>query len=167
MEQTIDVQKAKKNEALNFDKVTKNFTEYIYENSKRNIFRKDNTINYMNYKQFVFDFDQIEKYLGALILPGKVKFNNHENLKFVTYTFEEFRGNKSSVLTDFEEKYVQVPLKLETKQIIYDIIKEKYNGQNEELSNILFSLQLLMYYITQERQNEKDEIKTIIGDLPD
>ena len=24
-----------------------------------------------------------------------------------------------------------------------------------------------MYYITQERQNEKDEIKTIIGDLPE
>ena len=167
MEQTIDVQKAKKNEALNFDTVNKNFTEYIYENCKRNIFRKDNTINYMNYKQFVYDFDSIEKYLGELILPGKVKFNNHEKLKFVTYTFEGFRGNKSSVLTDFEEKYKQVPLNLETKQIIYDIIKEKYNEQNEELSNILFSLQLLMYYITQERQNEKDEIKTIIGDLPE
>ena len=167
MEQIIDVQKAKKNEALNFDTVNKNFTEYIYENCKRNIFRKDNTINYMNYKQFVYDFDSIEKYLGELILPGKVKFNNHEKLKFVTYTFEGFRGNKSSVLTDFEEKYKQVPLNLETKQIIYDIIKEKYNGQNEELSNILFSLQLLMYYITQERQNEKDEIKTIIGDLPE
>ena len=40
MEQIIDVQKAKKNEALNFDTVNKNFTEYIYENCKRNIFRK-------------------------------------------------------------------------------------------------------------------------------
>ena len=74
MEQTIDVQKAKKNEALNFDEVNKNFTEYIYENCQRNIFRKDNSINYMNYKQFIYDFDSIEKYLGEIILPGKLNF---------------------------------------------------------------------------------------------
>ena len=167
MEQTIDVQKAKKNEALNFDEVNKNFTEYIYENCQRNIFRKDNSINYMNYKQFIYDFDSIEKYLGEIILPGKVKFNGHEKLQFITFTYEGFRGNKSSVLSDFEEKYKQVPLSMENKQIIYDIIKEKFNWQNEELSNILFSLQLLIYYLTQERQKEKDEIKTIIGELPE
>ena len=167
MEQTIDVQKAKKNEALNFDIVNKNFTKYIYENCKRNIFRKDNSINYMNYKQFIYDFDSIEKYLGELLLPGKVKFNSYEKLKFVTFCFEGFRGNKTSVLTDFADKYKQVPLNLANKQIIYDIIKEKFNGQHEELSNILFSIQLLIYYLTQERQNEKDEIKTIIDELPD
>ena len=167
MENTIDVQKAKKNEALNFDSANWEFTQYIYNNSKRNIFRQDNTINYMNYKQFIYNFDEIEKLLGELILPGKVKFNSHEKLKFVTFTFEGFRGDKSSVLTDFSDKCVQVPLSLENKQIIYDIITEKYNRQPEELSNILFSIQLLIYYLTQDRQNEKDEIKTIIQDLPD
>ena len=167
MEQTIDVQNAKKKETLNFDIVNKNFTEYIYENCKRNIFIKDNIINYMNYNQFIYDFDSMEKYLGELILPGKVKFNSHLKLKFVTYSFEGFIGNKSSVLTDFEEKYKQVPLNLATKQIIYDIVKEKYNGQNKELLNILFSLQSIMYYINKERKSEKDEIKTIIRDLPE
>jgi len=167
MEQTIDVQKAKKNEALNFDEINKNFTVYIYENCQRNIFRKDNSINYMNYKQFIYDFDSIEKTLGEIILPGKIKFNNHEKLKFVTFTFEGFRGNKSSVLSDFEDKYKQIPLSLENKQFIYDTIKEKFNWQNEELANILFSIQLLIYYLTQERQSEKDEIKTIIADLPE
>ena len=104
MEKTTDVQNAKKNEALNFDTANKEFTEMIYENCKRNIFREDNSINYMNYKQYIYDFDSIEKILGKLILPGKVKFNSHEQLKFVTYCFEGFRGNKSSVLSDFEGK---------------------------------------------------------------
>jgi len=167
MEHVIDIQKAKKNEALNFDIVEKDFNVYIYENCRRNIFRKDNSINYMNYKQFVYDFDSIEKYLGELLLPGKVKFNSYDKLKYVTFCFEGFRGDKSSVLTDFAEKYKQTPLSLEYKQIIYNIINENYNDQPEKLSNILFSIQLLIYYLTQDRQREKDEIKTIVGDLPD
>ena len=167
METTIDVQRAKKNEALNFDIVDKYFNTYIYDNCRRNIFRKDNSINYMNYKQFIYDFDEIEKYLGELLLPGKVKFNSHEKLKFVTFCFEGFRKNNSSVLTDFVDKYKQVNLSKEKKQIIYDIIKDQFNEQAEELTKILFSIQLLLYYLTQERQNEKDEIKTILGELPD
>ena len=167
MENTIDIQKAKKNEALCFDIVNENFNRYIYENSKRNIFRENNTINYMNYKQFIYDFDEIEKILGEIILPGKVKFNSHEKLRFVTFCFEGFRGDKSSVLTDFTDKYKQVPLNFENKQIFYDFIIKKYNGKTTELSNILFSIQLLMYYFTQEIQREKDEIKTLIENLPD
>ena len=167
MEHTIDVQKAKKNEALNFDIINKDFNTCIYDNCRRNIFRKDNSINYMNYKQFIYDFAEIEKYLGEQLLPGKVKFNSHEHLKFVTFCFEGFRKNKSSVLTDFVDKYKQVPLEPRKKQAIYDIIKNQFNEQAEELTKILFSIQLLLYYLTQERQNERDEIKTIIGELPD
>jgi hypothetical protein len=69
----------------------------------------------MNYKQFIYDFDEIEKYLGELLLPGKVKFNSHEKLKFVTFCFEGFRKNKSSVLTDFVDKYRQINLSKEKK----------------------------------------------------
>ena len=167
MEHTIDVQKAKKNEALNFDIINKDFNTCIYDNCRRNIFRKDNSINYMNYKQFIYDFAEIEKYLGEQLLPGKVKFNSHEHLKFVTFCFEGFRKNKSSVLTDFVDKYKQVPLEPRKKQAIYDIIKNQFNEQAEELTKILFSIQLLLYYLTQERQNERDEIKTIIGELPE
>ena len=167
MENTIDVQKAKKNETLNFDEINKNFLKYISENCERNIIRKDFTINYMNYKQLIYDFDAIEKNLGEFLLPGKVKFNSYEKLKFVTYTFEGFRGDKSSVLRDFGDKYKQIPLSLEKKQIIYDIITEKYNKQTEELSSILFSFQLLIYYLTQERQKNNEQIQTIIGELPD
>ena len=165
MEKSIDVQKAKKNEALNFDSVNDSFMEIIFDNCRRNIFREDNSINYMNYKQFIYNFDSIEKYLGESILPGKLKFNDHEHLKFITYCFEGFRGNKSSVLSDFAIKYKQKPLSIETKQNIYNSIKEKLEI-NEDLSKILFSLQLLIYYLTQITKDTNEEIKNILGDLP-
>ena len=56
MEKKTDIQKAKKDEVLNFDKINELFIEIIFENSKRNIFMDDNKINYLNYKQFVYDF---------------------------------------------------------------------------------------------------------------
>jgi hypothetical protein len=166
MEKKIDVQSAKTNDVLDFDDIRDIFIEYIYENSRRNILREDNSINYMNYKQYLYDFDSIEKILGELLLPGKVRFNDIENLKYVTYCFEGFRKNKSSILSDFINKYNQIPLTLEKKQIIYDIIKDKLGEQNDELQKILFSMQLLIYFVIKERQIETDEIKTVIGDLP-
>ena len=167
MEKTIDVQRAKKNEVLNFDKANESFMEIIYENCKRNIFREDNSINYMNYKQYIYNFDSVEKILGELILPGKVGFNSHEKLIFVTYCFEGFRGTKTSVFSDFSDKNEQINLSIEKKQMIYDAIKDKLKNQEQDLSKILFSIQLLIYYLTQERRNPKDEIKTVIGELPD
>ena len=166
MEKKIDVQNAKKNDTLDFDEVNDIFTEIIYENSRRNILREDNSINYMNYKQYVYDFDSIEKTLGELLLPGKVKFNGVENLRYVTYCFEGFRGNKSSILSDFINKYSQKELSEDKKKLIYDIIKDKLNENNDELQKILFSIQLLIYYLIKERQIETEEIKTIINDLP-
>ena len=166
IEKTIDVQNAKTNDALDFDDINNMFEEIIYQNSRRNIIREDNSINYMNYKQYVYDFDSIEKILGELLLTGKVRFNGIESLKYVTYCFEGFRGKKSSILSDFINKYTQKPLSVEVKQNIYNIIKDKLTEENDELQKILFSIQLLIYYLIKERQIETDEIKTIIGDLP-
>ena len=165
MDKTIEVQRAKKNEVLNFDKVNESLMEIIFDNSKRNIFLKDDTINYKNYKQFIYDFENIERSLGEMLLPGKVKFS--DNLRFVTYSFEGFRGSKSSVITDFEEKYKSIPLNKKNKQIIFDLIKDKRNNQNNALTKILFSIQLLIYHLSQEKKEENDEIKIIIKDLPE
>ena len=166
IEKSIDIQKAKKIETLNFDEINNSFMETIYDNCKRNIFREDNKINYMNYKQFIYNFDSIEKYLGETLLPGKMKFNDHDHLKFITYCFEGFRGNKSSVLSDFAGKYYQKPLSIETKQNIYNSIKEKLEI-NEDLSKILFSIQLLIYYLTQVKKDLNEDIKNILIDLPE
>ena len=167
MGKSIDVQNAKKNETLNFDKANESLIEIIFDCSKRNIFTGDNQVNYLNYKQLIYDFDNIEKTLGEIILPGKVKFNSTESLRYVTYCFEGFRGNKTSVLSDFVNKYNTVPLSKENKQRIYDTIKDKLKNQKDELSKILFSIQLLIYYLTQERKDEKEELKKVIDDLPE
>ena len=167
MEKKIDVQKAKKNEVLNLDEIDGLFMDIIYNNCKRNIYREDNTINYMNYKQLIYDFDAIEKIMGDIILPGKVKFNGHEKLKFVTYCYEGFRGNKSSVLCDFEDKYKQKKLSKENKQKIAKSIKDKYQNELKNLTEVLFSIQSLIYYLTQEKKNVNDTIKDIIKDLPE
>ena len=90
MGKSIDVQNAKNNEALNFEKANEDLMDIIYSNSKRNIFTIENKINYLNYKQFIYDFDSIETNLGELILPEKVKFNDSEHLRFITYNFESF-----------------------------------------------------------------------------
>ena len=166
MENGIDVQKATKKETLDFDIVNQNFFHIIYENCKRNIFIKDSDINYLNYKNFIYDFEEIEKKLGKILLPGKVKFNETEKIKFVVYKNEGFLRNKSNILANFADIYKQKPIRLEKRQIIYDIIKEKYDQQNKDLINILFSLRLIIFYLIQEIQNKNASIKEIIEDLP-
>ena len=162
----IDVQKAGKKEVIDFDLINKNFMERIYDNCKKNIFINNKNINYMNYKQLIYDFDAIEKYLEDNILPDKVKFNSFEKLKFVTFYFEGFRGDKSSVLIDFNDKYKQIPLDINKKKVIYDIIKTKFNKDNNKILNIFFSIQLLIYYFTLEQKDEEDDIGILIDDLP-
>ena len=100
-------------------------------------------------------------------MPVKCKFNGHENLKFVTYCYEGFRGSKSSVLSDFSQKYKQITLSRENKQLIYDSIKDQLKNENEDLSKILFSIQLLIYFLTQERKKESDDITEVLKELPD
>ena len=167
LEKKIDVQNAKKNDILDFDDIDIMLNEIIYKYSKRNILTEDNNLNLRNYRQIVYDFDSIEKYLGELLLPGKSKFNSVDNLKYITYCFEGFRGNKSSILSDFRSKYTQKELSPENKQIIFKIIKDKLLGQYEDFQKILFSIQLLIFYLIKERQKETEEIKAIINDLPD
>ena len=103
-----------------------------------------------------------------MILPGKVKFNGNESLRFVTYSFEGFRGSKTSVLSDFFKKYNKSKnLVPEKKQMIYEALKDKFKNQNDELSKILFSIQLLIYYLTQDEKDLETKIKEVIKDLPD
>ena len=166
MGKNIDVQNAKKNEILNFDEVNKKFIEIIFDNSKRNIYIDNDIINYKDYKKVIYNFDSIENTLGEMILPGKVKFNGIESLRFVTYTFEGFRGSKTSVLSDFLKKYKSKNLTPEKKQKIYEGLKDKLENINDELSKILFSIQLLIYYLTQDEKDPNTEIKEVIKELP-
>ena len=167
IERRIDVQEAGKNEIINFDKINAIFMEAIYENSRRNIFSENNNINFMNYSQYIYNFDSIEKYLVEILLPGIAMFKDIKDLKFVTYCFEGFRGNNSIILPNFFEAYKQISLSIEKKQILYDLIKDKMKNENKnDLLNILFSIQLLISYLTRVVKKESDEIELIIEELP-
>ena len=166
MKKTIDVQNATKKDVLNFDEMNNDLSQIIFENSQRNIFKMENKVSYQNYRQFIYDFDSIEKTLGKILLTGKVKFNGENNLKFVTYCLEGFRGNKSSVFIDFINQYKIMDLNKETKQKIYNKEKQKIKNKSNDLQKILFSIQLLIYYLTQDVKSGKEEINSIIKDLP-
>lgn len=122
----------------------------------------------MNYKQYIYDFDSIENVLEEALLNNKTKFNDHENLKFVTYQYEGFRNRKSDVLSDFIYKYSQIELKTYKKRAIEAYIKNKYDNGNNNSSilNIYFSIQLLINYLTEEKKGINDNINTIIKELP-
>ena len=163
---SIDIQNATKSEIINFEEIDKLLLELIYENSKRNIFKEDNSINYHNYKQIIYNFDSIEENLGKILLQYNVKFNDHEKLRFVTFCYEGFRNNKSSNLSDFIQKYQQIELNEEEKKNLYSYIKDKLNNKIDDLLKILFSIQLLINYLTQEKDEKKGDLIKIIEELP-
>ena len=92
LNQEINIQDAKPNEIINIDDNTyKYFMKLIFDNSMRNIIQKDDTINYTNYTDIIYNFDNIEQELGKLILFGKKRFK--PNIKFIKYSFEEFNSS--------------------------------------------------------------------------
>ena len=167
IEKRIDVQKAKKAESLSFEKVNESFEMQLFANCKRDIFIDDKNINYLNYKSLIYDFDALEKYLGEELLPYKTRFNNdYKKLKFVTYCFEAFKENKNSILVEFEKSYIQKSLDINYKQKIYDYLISKIRDGTDDYNKILFSIQLLIYYLIQEKNNPKEAINEVIENLP-
>ena len=158
-----EIQKVKKNEILYFDSEQK-ILEIIFENYKRNIFMKDKTINYNNYKSTIYDFDSIEHYLETTLLTNKVLYN--ENLEFVTYCYEGFRGNNSDIIVNFINMYSYQELNLEKNQKIYNYIKIILHNEIKTILNIYFSLQFIIKYLSKNKKNEKDDLNTILLEIP-
>ena len=114
MQRRIPLQNAKLNQILLIEDCFNNSPYYNFEDilstfSKRDMFT-DKTINYSNYNSFIYDFVSIEEELGKLLLPGKCLFENEDNLNFITYWSEGFRGGKSDTLSLFYLKYPQKDL---------------------------------------------------------
>ena len=106
-----------------------------------------------------------------MLLPGLRKFKPDE-LRFVTYKYEGFRGNKSSIITNFNEKYPQKELNKEQIKYIFDFINKedeinkKNNTIKKNIKKILFSLQLLIDYIQRENYDHYENLYDIIKKLP-
>ena len=171
----IDVQKANKNEIISKDfpdnSIYFNFLHLISLHSHRNIFYKsknDQIIkkNYFSYNNFIYDFDEIEGKLGNILLTGKKLFNN-ENIKFITYCYEGFRGEKSSTLINFIELYPQKKLNDSENSEIFDYINEKNAYNTYDFTKLMFSIQLLIYYLTQEKKSINLSVNEVIKLSPE
>ena len=145
-------------------------------NSYRHIYYKINNnkeeqngktkINYFNYNNFIYDFKTIEEELGKILLNGKRLFNNN-NINFVTCCYEGFRGEKSSTLIDFIELYPPKKLDEEEKNNLCNYITEKNTYNTYDFTQLMFSIQLIIYYLTQEKKPIETTVNNIIDKAPD
>ena len=165
LEQQINIQDATKDEIINIDdKTYKSLETLITSSSLRNIFSKDknNNIIYKNYNDIIYNYDYIEEELGKIILPGLKKFKPDE-IKFVIYLYEAFRGDDKSSITQYNDKYAQKPLSEDEKQIIGELLK----NNNVKLFNDIFSsLLILMIEVIKENYASDTLICDIIEKLP-
>ena len=158
-------QNATKNEIVSLDidsDIYYSFYEIFSYNSNRNHIDDNGNINYMNYRNITFDFDIIENELGKCILSGKKKFKDEQI--FVTYRFEGYHGNKSSIIPNFIKKYPQKDLSEDTKNYLDEF--KRNNGK--EYKNILFNLQIIIFYIVDDSKKHElnKNISEIINELP-
>ena len=166
----IDVQKATDNEIIKKEfpdnSIYINFLHLINLNCHRNIFFKNNNhkINYNNYNNFIYDFETIEEELGKILLTGKRVFN--DKIHFVTYTYEGFRGEKSSTLIDFMSIYPPQKLDDNEKKELFKYIKEKSNYGDIDFTQIIFSIQQIIHYLTQEKIDKESKLNDILASKP-
>ena len=173
LEKKIPIQEANKNQILQIENCFNtsdlyNFEDLVNAFSRRNIFGKDGKIDYLNYNSFIYDISSIEEELGKLILPGKSLFQEEDNLNFVSYWGEGFNGGKSEIFQKFYAKYKQKDLEDNEKDIIVNYIRDKKrNQENYDFKPFFGSMQLIIFYLTNNNLNEKDTINTILSNAPD
>ena len=165
LKQKINIQDASKHEIINLDNNLYDFfNELILANSMRNIFTDNkNEINYNNYNDIIFNFNIIEEELGKKILPGLKSFND-DKIKFVTYLYEGFRGENSSILVNYNNKYNQRDLEEYEKKAIIELLE--INNNNRFYNDVFSSLQILMNEIIKENYEQDCNLYKIIEKLP-
>ena len=177
LSQETMIQDVQVNEIIDLDKINNEvLTDIIIKNSIPDMFeglsKDEKQLNYNNINSFVHNYENIERELGSILLPGLRKFK--DELRFVTYKYEGFRGNKSSIITNFNEKYPQRQLTIEQTKYIYDFLNKGDNKnklgekkfEKKEIKNMLFSLQLLIDYLQRENYDRYEQISDIIKKLP-
>ena len=129
----------------------------------RNIFTENNEINYLNYNDIKYDYDLIEEELGKIILPWLKKFKNNQ-IKFITYLYEGFRGGNSTILVDYNFKYAQRELSDIEKESLFELLQN--NQQSKFINDVFASLQILMNEIVKENYEQNYLIYKVIESLP-
>ncbi len=155
MEQKIPPQKAKKCNIVSFKINTENYSSFLqmlllysYKDLEGNI---------------KYDLATIENELENILLPEKKLLDT--NQMYVIYQYEAFRANNSSVIPEFCLKFPQRDLTDNEKQQLFDF-KEQQES-NEAYNRILFSIQLLIFYLKEKNKEEFEEeikVSTLIND---
>ena len=151
----------------------KDLNDIIYTFSERNIFSENGKINYSDYNTFVYDYASMEEELGKIVLPGVCLFEGEDDLNFITFWGEGFRGGKSQMLSNFYSKYPQIDLDDKEKEIIISYI-DKMNKDSIRKYNIKYdfkdffgSMQILIFYLTEKGIMKEDEkIVNILNSAP-
>ena len=157
----IKIQEAKNNQILLIEDSFSNskyinLKDIIYSFSQRNIFDDKGKINYLNYNSYTYDFDAIEEELGKIILPGLRLFKN--DLNFVTYSGEEFKGKRSPLLLNFDLKYTQKDLTDSERELIINYIK-RINKNKYNFQPFYEMIKMIIIYLTEiEIMNENEII---------
>ena len=164
LKKEISLQESNNNQILNIEgrfknSKYKNLNDIIYSFSQRNIFDQNGNINYSNYNSFIYDYDRIEEELGKIILPGLHLFENEDNRNNIIFWPECFKGERSQILLSFYLKYNQKDFIISEKQIIINYIKKRKEKINIEFNyrEVLSSLQILIFYLTEEIIVNEDE----------
>jgi hypothetical protein len=117
-----------------------------------------------NYGVIFYNYELIEEELSSIILPSikRLISDNEKCLRYVTYQYEGFRGNKSNIITRFIEKYKPKELDIEELKIIYNYKHDWEKNDNKKIINFLFSLQILIDIILENNYNNNELIINII-----
>ena len=178
IQKKVPIQEAKPSQILlmhdkfEFSKFT-NLNDIIYSFSERNIFNKNGKINYSDYNSFTYDYDAIEEELGKILLTGVCLFEGEDDLNFVTFWSEGFRGGRSQILSSFYLKYPQKDLNDKERENIMKYIDNKNkdkmakNNMNYDFKEFFGSLQMLIFYLTEQGLMKKEaKIKNVIKKAP-
>ena len=170
LNQEIQVQDANEEDVININSDTKKLVkDMIFQYSMRDIF-KNGQIDFKEFKRSIkFDFDSIENELARKILPGVKQFissDANEPIKFISYLYETFRSNRSSIITNYNMKYKPRKLTFEEEKLLYNFIKEKKGKKQSFNTDIMSSCQILIDYIQKENFNKNKSIISVIRDLP-
>ncbi len=148
MEEKIPPQKAKKCNIISFNIASENynsFTEMLLLHSYKDI--------YGNVK---YDLNSIENELEIILLPEKKILD--DNI-YVIYQYESFSNYNSSIIPQFCENFPQIELSDDEKQFLYNFINNQ--DSNDSNKKILFSIQLIIFYLRDKNDREIYKNKTL------
>ena len=103
-------------------------------------------------------------------MPGVCLFEGEDELNFIIFNDEGFRGKNSDIISKFIEKYPQIDLDIKEKQKIINYIYNNNKGSKLYYKNLYCSMIMLISFLSKNKKMKEDEaiyliIKNNLGSL--